>query len=120
MNEQTLDEKIRRRAYELWEKDSSPAGPSEHYWEAARREIEAEDDGAPGGPAPSGDGNRKSHAEIPDDRDVASATDLPAVNRSDTVQSAQDARERRKHAASENALESSQNSNPIPPGSTRK
>jgi hypothetical protein len=81
MIKETLDEKIRTRAYELWEKHSSPAGRSEHYWEAARREIEAEDDGAPGGPANSGDDYRERHAEISDKRDVASAADLPSCKR---------------------------------------
>lgn len=39
---------------------------------------------------------------------------------SDTAQSARDKQEKRKHPGSENALESSQDKNPIPPGSTRE
>jgi len=46
--------------------------------------------------------------------------DSPVSPPSDTAQTARDAEEKRKHPASENALESSQDKNPIPPGSTRK
>lgn len=53
MNEDALDEKIRKRAYELWEKDGSPDGQADRYWDAARRQIESELDGGPGGKAPS-------------------------------------------------------------------
>jgi hypothetical protein len=37
----------------------------------------------------------------------------------DTVQSARDAAEKQRHPSSENALESSQDKNPVPPESTR-
>ncbi|ACD16438.1 hypothetical protein [Paraburkholderia phytofirmans] len=38
----------------------------------------------------------------------------------DTAQSAQDAKEKRRHPASENTLDSSQDKNPIPPDSVKK
>jgi hypothetical protein len=47
------------------------------------------------------------------------ATTTPAT-RSDTVQSARDNAEKAKHPHSENALESSQEKNPVPPDSTRR
>ena len=42
------------------------------------------------------------------------------TTRSDTVQSARDTAEKAKHPPSENALESSQDKNPVPPDSTRR
>lgn len=47
------------------------------------------------------------------------ATPKPTTG-SDTVQSARDTAEQAKHPHSENALESSQDKNPIPPDSTRR
>lgn len=48
------DERIRRRAYELWEKEGKRDGDSERHWHEAAREI---DDGTrPGGPGPDGHG----------------------------------------------------------------
>jgi hypothetical protein len=37
----------------------------------------------------------------------------------DTAQNARDVEEKRRHSRSENALQSSQDKNPIPPGTTR-
>ena len=37
------DEKIRRRAYEIWQSAGSPEGRGEEHWAQAAREIEAED-----------------------------------------------------------------------------
>lgn len=42
------------------------------------------------------------------------------TTRPDTVQSARDTAEKAKHPHSENALESSQDKNPVPPDSTRR
>lgn len=44
---------------------------------------------------------------------------LPST-RSKTEQNRTDAREKRQHTESENALSSTQDKNPIPPGSTRR
>jgi hypothetical protein len=46
---------VRTRAYHLWENDPSPDGNAEKHWEDARRQIEAEGDGAPRGPEPGVD-----------------------------------------------------------------
>ena len=55
------------------------------------------------------------------DIEGASSSKHGGVNApSDTAQSARDKQDKRKHPASENALESSQDKNPIPPGSTRE
>jgi hypothetical protein len=35
-----LEEKIRKRAHELWEKAGMPVGRSEEFWFAARAELE--------------------------------------------------------------------------------
>ncbi|HEV7310331.1 DUF2934 domain-containing protein [Ensifer sp.] len=37
------EERIRRRAYAIWEKEGQPVGEEMRHWEQARREIEAED-----------------------------------------------------------------------------
>jgi hypothetical protein len=40
--EKTLEERIRHRAYELWEQAGRPPGQSEKYWQQARAELEAD------------------------------------------------------------------------------
>ena len=34
------EDRIRRRAYEMWEEHGRPEGRDQEYWEQARREIE--------------------------------------------------------------------------------
>ena len=41
-SEKTLEERIRHRAYELWEQAGRPPGQSEKYWQQARVELEAD------------------------------------------------------------------------------
>jgi hypothetical protein len=36
------EQKIRRRAYELWEQDGRPAGRADDYWHRAEREVAAD------------------------------------------------------------------------------
>jgi len=52
--------------------------------------------------------------------DVSSSKHGQVNPPSDTAHTARDEQEKRKHPGSENALESSQDKNPIPPGSTRE
>jgi hypothetical protein len=40
------EEKIRTLAYELWQKDGSPDGRADEYWETARAQVENEGDAA--------------------------------------------------------------------------
>ena len=35
--------RIREKAYQLWELDGSPQGQAEHYWNQARKLIEADE-----------------------------------------------------------------------------
>ena len=37
------DERVRLRAYELWEKDGRPHGHNDAYWQEALRQIKARD-----------------------------------------------------------------------------
>ncbi len=37
------DERVRVRAYELWEKDGRPHGRNEEYWSEALRQIHEQD-----------------------------------------------------------------------------
>jgi hypothetical protein len=38
------EQRIRERAYSLWEEEGRPEGRAEEFWERARGLIEAEDD----------------------------------------------------------------------------
>lgn len=49
-----LEERIRRRAYELWEREGFPHGKDEAHWHQAALEIEDEDRKAAGKPSPKG------------------------------------------------------------------
>ncbi|HYD68872.1 DUF2934 domain-containing protein [Azospirillum sp.] len=40
------DERIRRRAHEIWEREGCPEGRQDAHWEQARRELEAEEEAA--------------------------------------------------------------------------
>ena len=48
MADTAKEERIRERAYAIWEQQGRPEGGREEHWEQARREIEAEGDGAQG------------------------------------------------------------------------
>jgi hypothetical protein len=41
--EKTIEDRVRDRAYALWEKDGRPDGRSDEYWQQARFEVEAEE-----------------------------------------------------------------------------
>jgi hypothetical protein len=41
---ETLDQRIRERAYALWQSDGSPEGRADEFWDLARRQLEAESD----------------------------------------------------------------------------
>ncbi|CAM2153004.1 protein of unknown function [Pararobbsia alpina] len=43
MTIETLEIRIRERAYKLWEQDGRPEGMADEYWARARHLIEAED-----------------------------------------------------------------------------
>ncbi|GJH17539.1 DUF2934 domain-containing protein [Caballeronia novacaledonica] len=43
MDEQKEQDRIRRRAYEIWEREGSPEGRAEEFWEQAIASISAED-----------------------------------------------------------------------------
>jgi hypothetical protein len=39
----TMDERIRERAYALWEQDGQPEGRAEEHWHQARSDVQAKD-----------------------------------------------------------------------------
>ncbi|WP_083355040.1 DUF2934 domain-containing protein [Mesorhizobium sp. ORS 3428] len=43
MSDQSREERIRKRAYELWEKEGKPEGNDLRFWEMAMGEIDEED-----------------------------------------------------------------------------
>jgi hypothetical protein len=40
------EERIRRRAHEIWEREGCPEGRQDAHWEQARRELEGEEESA--------------------------------------------------------------------------
>ncbi len=62
------EERIRRRAHEIWEGEGRPEGRDGEHWAQASREIEAESDGsaalddAPTPTAPDGAGSTPAQA----------------------------------------------------------
>ncbi|WP_061146663.1 DUF2934 domain-containing protein [Caballeronia arvi] len=65
MDEQKELDRIRRRAYEIWEREGSPEGRAEEFWQQALTSLEAEDsEGATGGePATADAGQREREDE---------------------------------------------------------
>jgi len=45
MAEQSREDRVRQRAYELWEKEGKPEGADLRFWEQAMGEIDEEDQG---------------------------------------------------------------------------
>ncbi|WP_411755786.1 DUF2934 domain-containing protein [Sinorhizobium meliloti] len=37
-----MEERIRRRAYEIWERDGRPDGEHDRHWHQAEKELEGE------------------------------------------------------------------------------
>ncbi len=47
------EDRIRRRAHGVWEREGRPEGRHEEHWGQARREVEAEEGGSSPGPTGS-------------------------------------------------------------------
>jgi hypothetical protein len=41
--EKTIEDRVRERAYALWERNGRREGRSDEYWQQARAEVEAEE-----------------------------------------------------------------------------
>jgi hypothetical protein len=54
MEDKSLEDRIRERAYALWESDGKPDGRADQYWEIARQEMEAEETRMNGSAKPPG------------------------------------------------------------------
>ncbi|MFM0259992.1 DUF2934 domain-containing protein [Paraburkholderia sediminicola] len=52
MDNVSREEQIRVRAYELWEKDGSPEGRADEYWEQGEAQIDEEEDSGENGTEP--------------------------------------------------------------------
>jgi hypothetical protein len=46
MKTESFEDRIRHRAYQIWEEDGRPQGREHEHWERAVSEIEAEDNAA--------------------------------------------------------------------------
>ncbi|WMY06653.1 DUF2934 domain-containing protein [Paraburkholderia phenoliruptrix] len=79
-HEPTVEDRIRKRAYELWESDGSPEGRADDYWARAEAQIEAEGESGDAEPAvasdQSGKGRRAAEA-IGDDEAAQAAGNAP-------------------------------------------
>ena len=53
MDDQKEQDRIRRRAYELWEREGSPDGRAEEFWQQAIASLEAEDTQGIGNASPA-------------------------------------------------------------------
>jgi hypothetical protein len=66
--EDTLDARIRQRAYRLWQDDGSPPGRPDEYWHRAAQQIAAEGVDAPPDsthPGPAFEQSDKQQLEVP-------------------------------------------------------
>lgn len=77
------EDRIRQRAYQLWEDDGSPEGRADDYWGRAEAQVNAEGDEAP--PEPT--------AEQSDKRRVAG---VPLQEDGNDIPAAEGERERRR------------------------
>ncbi|RWC55127.1 DUF2934 domain-containing protein [Mesorhizobium sp.] len=50
---ESREERIKRRAYEIWEREGRPTGREQEHWDQAVQEIEAEGSEAERGPVVS-------------------------------------------------------------------
>lgn len=65
MNEDR-EERIRQRAYRLWQEEGSPEGRADEYWSRAQAQIDAEGDDEGTAPAaPSDQSGKRRAAGVP-------------------------------------------------------
>ena len=53
-----MDERVRQRAYQLWEQEGRPEGQAEHHWRQAEAEVAGVN---PGDEAPPGTSGAREH-----------------------------------------------------------
>ncbi len=84
MDYDVSEERIRERAYHLWEQDGSPEGKADEYWDKALKQIEAEGGDEPGDAGVSADqsSKRSFEGEVPQEESAAPAqVDSPRAKR---------------------------------------
>jgi hypothetical protein len=67
-NEPLIEQRIRQRAYRLWQDDGSPDGHADDYWHEAAKQIEAEGVDVPVNgamPEPTAEQSDKGNMESP-------------------------------------------------------
>jgi len=62
----SIEDRVRERAYALWEQDGRRNGPSDDYWRQARSEVEAEE--AESGNDADGTGKEVATSTAPPDK----------------------------------------------------
>ncbi len=77
--DQMIEEKVRERAYALWEKEGSPSGRDMEFWERARQLVEATAHAEPATPL-----QQRTEADRAEDSALEAtfpASDPPALTR---------------------------------------
>ena len=71
-DERSIDERIRQRAYHLWERDVDPKKHADEYWDTARQQIEAEGQQNPAvAPPVDQSDKRQLESEAPQEGDTS-------------------------------------------------
>jgi hypothetical protein len=69
-DEGTIEQRVRERAYRLWEQDDDPKKDADEYWHTAHRQIEAEGTESPAaGSALEQSARRQIESEDPQEGD---------------------------------------------------
>jgi hypothetical protein len=77
-DEGTTEDRVRERAYRLWEQDDDPKKDPDEYWHTASRQIEAEgSDNPPATPALDQSAKRQIESEDPQEGDGLDGPDGP-------------------------------------------
>ncbi len=72
--DQDRHDRVRARAYELWEKEGQPEGRAQAHWEQAEREIDAEGGGVPEHAPPAAGTAETRRSAVP--RETAGAAEF--------------------------------------------
>ncbi|HET8728253.1 MAG TPA: DUF2934 domain-containing protein [Alphaproteobacteria bacterium] len=79
---QNVDERIRQRAYQSWQREGCPEGRNADHWEAAREEIAIEDsqlEATKPNPAADGSGEARSTVAVEPVLAAESQGDMPGL-----------------------------------------
>ncbi|TPE51656.1 DUF2934 domain-containing protein [Amaricoccus solimangrovi] len=67
--DQELEDRVRSRAYAIWEEEGRPEGADLDHWLRAVLELQAEEAGGPASGAQAGGGHTNDPVTVPEDMD---------------------------------------------------